>query len=170
MAEEIAAFLERSVTQVYNKAHSLGLKKDPEFVKELGRKYSQHPNAVAHRFKPGIIPPNKGKKVRPETYEKMRGTMFKKGSLPHNTQPMGTEQLRSDGYIWRKIGHKKWKQVHRILWEENYGPVPAGHIVSFKKEFLEISLQRCALRGIVECFARKLHIEYSPEIMIAIID
>lgn len=133
-AEELAVVLERTVSQVYCKAQALGLKKDPEFVKELGRKYSQHPNAVAHRFKPGTIPPNKGKKVRPETYEKMRGTMFKKGSVPPNTQPMGTEQLRADGYIWRKIGHKKWKQVHRILWEENYGPVPAGHIVSFKNK------------------------------------
>ena len=133
-AEELAAALERSVSQVYCKAQALGLKKDPEFVKALGRKYSQHPNAVAHRFKPGTIPPNKGKKVSPELYEKMRGTMFKKGGTPPNTRLMGAEQLRADGYIWKKIGHKKWRQLHRLLWEENFGPIPAGHIVSFKNK------------------------------------
>jgi len=48
---------------------------------------------------------------------------------------VGTEIWKDDGYLWRKIAEpNKWKQVHRILWEENKGPVPKGYIVSFKNK------------------------------------
>lgn len=146
-AEEIAAKLDRTISQVYNKAKALGLKKDPEFIREMGRRYAQHPESVATRFQRGHVSANKGKKMDPAVYEKVKGTMFKKGYIPKNTQPVGTEVVRGDGYLWRKTGEpKEWKQVHRILWEQHYGPIPAGSIVSFKnKNRLDIRIENLYL-------------------------
>lgn len=65
-------------------------------------------------------------------------TSFKKGNIPHNTDPIGTEKITSDGYLWIKIdnqiGVKKnvnWIQKHRYVWEQHYGPVPEGKMITF---------------------------------------
>lgn len=63
-------------------------------------------------------------------------TRFKKGNKPLNTLPLGSEVLRSDGYIYRKIAETKparkgWKQVHYIIWEEANGPLKEGEILTF---------------------------------------
>lgn len=90
------------------------------------------------RFTKGMTSINKGKKMSQEQYEKCRATMFKKGGLPINTDPVGTEKVLGDGCVWVKInderGVKKgvnWKQKHRLMWEEAYGPIPDGHYVIF---------------------------------------
>ncbi len=53
-----------SIHTIENKAHSLGLKKDIEFIREMARIRSSNPNHGGRRtcFKKGNIPPNKGKK------------------------------------------------------------------------------------------------------------
>lgn len=57
---------------------------------------------------------------------------FKKGNRPENTQPVGTEIMREDGYLYVKIAEpNKWKQKHRSIYEEHHGPVPAKHVVLF---------------------------------------
>lgn len=90
------------------------------------------------RFKKGSVPPNKGKKVRPETYEKMAPTMFKPGDMPHNTHPIGTELMLADGYIWVKINdipkarkNVNWIQKHRLIWTLHNGPIPKDHLIIF---------------------------------------
>ena len=64
--------------------------------------------------------------------------MFKKGQLPPNTEPIGTEKMLADGYIWVKVNDapktpKKvnWKQKHVLIWEQVNGPVPENHVVIF---------------------------------------
>ena len=91
------------------------------------------------RFPKGAIPPNKGKKLPPDLYEKARGTMFKPGQMPHNTYPIGTEVVLTDGYIWVKVNdipkakkNVNWRQKHRLVWEQNYGEIPAGYYTIFK--------------------------------------
>lgn len=91
------------------------------------------------RFKPGHEPWSKGKPLPPETYEKCKAAMFKKGHTPHNTLPVGTELTLSDGYIWVKVRNERkprkkqvnWIQKHRIIWEEAHGPIPEGMYVLF---------------------------------------
>lgn len=90
------------------------------------------------RFGEGRGPCNKGKRMSPEHYEKAKGTMFQKGNTPANTDPIGTEKMLRDGYIWIKVNNipkaKKqvnWKQKHRLIWEEAHGPIPEGHVVIF---------------------------------------
>lgn len=90
------------------------------------------------RFEKGSVPANKGKKMSRTTYNKCKGTMFKSGNTPQNTDPVGTEKLLADGYIWVKIDNKakvpkkeNWKQKHRLIWEKENGEIPPGYVVTF---------------------------------------
>lgn len=89
-------------------------------------------NGIDGRIKKGNIPPNKGKKVSSETYAKMQGTMFKKGQMPHNWRPTGSERLNADGYWYVKTGEpKKWELKHNLIWEQHHGKLKKGEIVIF---------------------------------------
>lgn len=99
------------------------------------------------RFKKGHVPDNKGKKMPPEVYKKCARTMFKKGNVPYCKMPVGTEIVKSDGYLWVKIAEpNKWKQKHRLLWEAEHGPVPKGHKLIFAdRNRMNISLDNLVL-------------------------
>ena len=69
---------------------------------------------VGGQFPKGHIPANKGKKgyMSPEQYEKCKATMFKKGTIPANHRPIGSERIDNrDGSILIKIqdGHLQKK-------------------------------------------------------------
>lgn len=73
---------------------------------------------VGGQFQKGHVAPNKGKKVSPEVYEKMKGTMFKKGNVPHNIVKVGTER-NLIGYIEVKVAEPNvWKLKHRVMYEK----------------------------------------------------
>lgn len=74
------------------------------------------------QFKKGCVPWNKGKKMSPETLEKLRPTLFKKGHKNYNEKPLYSERISKDGYIEIKIsnmgmGRKDWKLKHIWLYE-----------------------------------------------------
>jgi len=97
-------------------------------------KHNRHiSSGLDGRFQPGTIPPNKGKKMPEELYKKCAPTMFKKGNLPTNYMPVGSEKRDSkDQFIYVKIADPNvWKQKHHILWEQHNGKVPKGHNVVF---------------------------------------
>lgn len=90
------------------------------------------------RFKKGHVSANKGKKMPKSVYAKCKATMFKIGSTPANTMPIGTEKKLADGYIWIKINDlprvkkkENWTQKHRFVYEKHYGKIPEGHVVIF---------------------------------------
>lgn len=60
-------------------------------------------------------------------------TQFKKGNLPKNWVPVGSETVDRDGYLKVKIADpNKWAYKHRFIWEKHHGrPVPPGHAVIF---------------------------------------
>ena len=130
---DIAKRLDRTLPQVYNKARKMGLKAPLERNRLAGKLGTNHPNAVAHRFKKGSVPPNKGKKMSPEVYEKVKETMFKKGHSPVNHREVGSERINVDGYIEIKVAEpNKWRLKHRIIWEQINGKIPKGYNVQFK--------------------------------------
>ena len=130
---DIAKRLDRTLSQVYYKARTMGLKAQLERIRLAGKLGTNHPNAVAHRFKKGSIPPNKGKKMSPEVYEKVKETMFKKGKSPVNHREVGSERINVDGYIEIKVAEpNRWKLKHRIIWEQVNGEIPKGYNVQFK--------------------------------------
>ena len=57
---------------------------------------------------------------------------FKKGQISHNTRPVGTEQLRSDGKIYIKVDNgKRWKSKSVVAWEKVHGEITNGyHVIS----------------------------------------
>lgn len=59
-------------------------------------------------------------------------TWFKKGYLPWNTLPLGSERVTFDGYIEVKTSVRGWKLKHRLIWEQANGKIPEGYLITFK--------------------------------------
>ena len=132
-AKDIATMLGRTLQQVYNKAMAMGLKAPKERLRIAGKIGNQHPRSIATRFHKGQIPPNKGKKVSPEVYEKMSHTMFKKGHISENKREVGAERVNVYGYIEIKVAEPNvWRLKHRIVWEQHNGAIQTGYNVQFK--------------------------------------
>ena len=136
-AEEIAPKVKHSLSGIYQKAKELGLEKSPDFTRECGRRTAKHPASIAHRFRKGQEPQNKGKRqeefMSPEAIEHSKATRFKKGHVPHNAKPIGYERIDEYGYVLAKVsGRKTLVRKHRHVWEQAHGPIPKGYNVSFK--------------------------------------
>lgn len=83
-------------------------------------------------FEKGHEPHNKGKKMSQETYEKLKATMFKKGDIPIQYRPVGSERISKDGFVEIKTEDpNKWELKHRVVWEKTNGEIPKGHVVIF---------------------------------------
>lgn len=85
------------------------------------------------QFVKGQVPQNKGKKMPQDVYERCKGTMFKKGNVPPQHRPVGSERITRDGYVEIKIAEPRtWVLKHRYIWEQENGKIPKGHIVIFR--------------------------------------
>lgn len=52
-------------------------------------------------------------------------TQFKKGNLPHNNKPIGSEMIDKDGFVRVKVTNKgnineRWKLKHYIIYEQHH--------------------------------------------------
>ena len=136
---EVAAWLGRSVSSVYHTARNLGLKKEQEFKSSTKREIVLNPRHgfCKNSFKKGQISHNKGRKqieyMSPESMEKCRKTWFKKGNIPGNHRPVGSERILSTGYVDVKISDPNtWKLKHRLVWEQHNGVAPKGANIQFR--------------------------------------
>lgn len=137
-SKDIAELIGCSIYAVYNCAHTLGLKKSPEYLakmqRELGRKLTA--SGARHRFPKGHTPANKGKKMSPECYQRAQKTMFKKGHLPATTLYDGAETIRIDKkgkpFTFIRLAKGKWAYKHILLWEKLYGKIPPNKILYCK--------------------------------------
>lgn len=136
--KDVAKLVGHSVSSCFKMAKLHGLKKDPAYLgatlRRLGNKLKE--SGKASRFSKGHTPANKGLRRPGWHVGRMRETQFKKGQKGHNWLPIGTEVFKTDGYLYRKMtdtGYppRDWKQVHRLLWEQHYGPIPPGYHVRF---------------------------------------
>jgi hypothetical protein len=133
--KKIADDLGLSESSVYNRAWAMGIKKDPVYLRS-----TQYPpgylGGKATQFQKGHAPANKGQKMPTEVYQKVARTMFKKGSKPTNTQPIGTIHQRRDTggkmYQYIKLADCKWQLLNRYTWEMHNGPIPKGMVVVYK--------------------------------------
>ena len=83
-------------------------------------------------IKKGNIPFNKGKKMSKEQYNKCKNTMFKKGNIPANHRPIGSERITVDGIVEIKIAEpNKWKAKARVIYEKEFGTIPKGYIIIY---------------------------------------
>jgi hypothetical protein len=91
-------------------------------------------------FQKGLIPWNYGTKgmgIMPGR----NVTSFKKGNIPPNRKPLGTERIDpKDGCIYVKVRQRdpntgfptRYLLKHRWIWETIHGPIPPGMAVAFK--------------------------------------
>ena len=88
-------------------------------------------NELNTTFKKGQEAHNKGKKG--EYASGCEKSWFKKGQMPSNHKPIGSERVDSkDGYILIKTAEPRtWRHKHRVIWEKHNGPIPNGCVVIF---------------------------------------
>ena len=110
----------------------------PQQIKSAVTRYHLNTGHTG-RFEKGMVSHNKGQRMTSDQYKLAEPTMFKPGSIPANTLPIGTELELPDGYIWVKINdipkakkNVNWRQKHRLIWEQNIGEIPDGYLVIFK--------------------------------------
>lgn len=83
------------------------------------------------RFRKGQVPPNKGKKG--SCAAGCEKSWFRKGNIPANHRPVGSERVNVDGYIEIKTEEpNKWRQKQKVVWEAVYGKVPKGCLLIFR--------------------------------------
>ena len=80
------------------------------------------------QFKKYQEPWNKGLKG----YMGANKTSFKKGTIPPNYKPVGTERFAKDGYIEVKVKDPNvWELKHRYIYKKHHGEIPNGYNVIF---------------------------------------
>ena len=98
-------------------------------------------SGLTGRFEPGHVPWTKGKKwseyMSEEAQKNSRRTCFEHAHIPDNHLPVGSIRETKDGYLIKKVQERgyqwdRWKLLHRLVWEENFGPIPEGMIVGFR--------------------------------------
>ena len=122
----------RDLAQMFN--DRFGTERTRDQIKSYLTNHNLH-NGVVCQFPKGHIPANKGKKMNPEVYARIKATMFQKGHRPANYKPIGSERVDKDGYHLVKVAEPNiWRAKHVILWEKYNGPVPKGQKVVFANQ------------------------------------
>lgn len=115
----------KELTEIFNKEFNLSM----TVAQIKGAKARKKINSGLNgRFIKGQKPWNKGKKG----YMGSNRTSFKKGNIPANYMPVGSERVNGDDYVDIKIADPNiWKGKHILVWEEQHGTVPEGHAIIF---------------------------------------
>mgnify|MGYP000006658893 FL=1 len=127
----------KELTDRFNKKFNLNMTESSISNRKV--KLGIQSGIVGGQFVKGQTSFNKGKKwneyMSKKGQEGSRRTTFKKGNVPANRRPIGSERIDKDGYILIKMqdGHKNnnWIRKHRYLYEQAYGKIPKGHKVIF---------------------------------------
>lgn len=180
-AAECAAKLERTVSSVQQRVATLGLSKSPEWVAQRTRQRwaeGRQEKCRMAQFKAGQQAWNKGVRCVVGVQEGCRRTQFRKGHLggraAENMKPIGALRI-SDGQLQRKVNNdlpfmRRWVAEARLVWEAANGPVPAGHVVTFRDGRPRLKAEEITL-GVLECITRvenmrrnSRHTRYPPEV------
>ena len=130
----------KELTEKFNKQFNFNLSESA--IESRKNKLGLHSGIVGGQFQKGHVPFNKGTKglIKPNK------TSFKKGNIPANHKPIGSERISKDGYIEIKIQdgqlNKNWQLKHRYIYEKEYGPIPDGYNIIFldgDRQNLELS-------------------------------
>lgn len=151
----VAMLLGLSRGQVFRKAKSLLLKKDPAVI-------------AATRFKPGQASWNAGTNFA--SGGRSVNTRFKPGNKPQTWRPIGAERVTKEGYLERKmtdtgVTRQDYTPVQHLVWRAAGREIPQGHVLVFldgdKRNF---ELDNLDLISRKELMRRNSYHNYGPEI------
>ena len=98
-----------------------GIQMNRTQIKNFKTRFKVKSGIPGGRFNKGRTSWNKGQKVSKTVYEAMKPTMFRKGQVPRNYRPVGSERVNVDGYTEVKIADpRKWVLKQRKVWEDHY--------------------------------------------------
>lgn len=139
--QELMELFGCSSRAIYGQCFAIGAKRSPEFIaNNLGFKPGSEVGKDL-RFKKGIVAFNAGKKqheyMSEEAIAKTLATRFKPGHKPHNTKCGNNHiSIRNDKrgvpQKFIKLADGVWVYLSRYNWEQNFGPIPEGHVIAFK--------------------------------------
>lgn len=134
LIENVKGITLKELTNKFNKQFSLDLSEGAIANRKV--KLGIQSGIVGGQFQKGQESWNKGKKMSSSQYKKAAPTMFKKGNIPANRRPIGSERVDNrDGSILIKVqdGHlqKNWMSKSRYVYEQAYGKIPKGHKIIF---------------------------------------
>lgn len=143
LTQDIADRFQMKLYTIRNAAHRLGLKKDKAWISKVARERVLDPNHGGRKFlfQKGSIPKNKGLKqsdfMSEECIQKSIKTRFKKGQVPPNKKPLGSERITKDGYIEIKVFENNYPKSnyvlkHRLEWEKHNPKIKRNEIIIFK--------------------------------------
>lgn len=171
--KQIADEFGMTLSQIYNKAYSLNLKKADDYLLtsssgrlQLGSTLFRKSNGT---YQKGNVPINKGQKMSNEVFEKVKPTMFKKGNRPANWKEPGTIEIRKDKngnlYKYIKISDSNWKLFQRYVWEQTNGEIMNGNIIVFRdKNTMNCDIENLEMISRLENLKRNWLHNYPPEI------
>lgn len=161
---EVARALGRAYGGTHQRAGRLGLRKSADYLASPAACRLGHGQGGATRFKKGQVPANKGLRRPGWGPGRMKSTQFKpgcrQGVAAKNWMPIGTVNV-IDGYPRIKVREalpgeaygsgntKAWPLMQRYVWENERGPVPANHVITFK----DGNPRNCAIENL-ECISR----------------
>lgn len=173
VAADLAELFNRPLPSIYAKAKKLELSNSGDFYASPASGRTNGVRGASARFQKGHAPANKGLRRPGWAPGEMARTQFKKGQVAANYMPPGSHRINADGYLDRKLRddgppQDRWKPVHRLLWIEANGPVPAGHVIAFKPGMRtavleEISLERVECISLADNCRRNSFHNYGPE-------
>ncbi|MCE5221875.1 MAG: HNH endonuclease [Clostridium sp.] len=98
-------------------------------IKGAIARYKLNTGLTGH-FPKGHKPFNKG--IKGLCFNGCEKTQFKKGNIPQNYRPIGSERINVDGYLEIKVADpNKWRLKQQVVWEEVNGEIPKGKVVIF---------------------------------------
>ncbi|VVD78016.1 HNH endonuclease [Pandoraea fibrosis] len=177
-AASVASALAWPVQKVYGVANALGVRKSEAFFASSASGRTDGTRGKSSRFVAGQQSWNKGTTGICGTHPNSRRTQFKKGEMngaaQHNYVPIGSYRITADGYLEQKVNDthpvpaRRWVAVHRLVWVEVHGPVPAGHVICFQQGKKTVVLEHITI-DVLELvsranLARRNHpLNHSPE-------
>lgn len=139
------------LTKAFNKRFGLNIKEDAIVVRCCNHGWSASSDGRYDGSAPwkimGVDREVYLKKFRSRMKELGFPGAFKKGTINGSVcHPVGTESIRSDGKIYRKvsgeINNAVWKPIMQIVWEEHNGEIPKGyHLMSVTGDINDTNIE-----------------------------
>lgn len=89
-------------------------------------------SGVVTYFPKGYVPANKGKRLSEAQKAKIRATLISRQIVSPNRMPVGSEYVRSDGFVHIKVANPNtWRMKHHVVWEMHYEPIKKNEMLIF---------------------------------------